>query len=284
MNASLPRYSLGTILKVRDKLYHEFKFKYAGLELDAGTLAAVLEDIQKLQPSLPTPALFETLRQHVGVKLELQFLHDLAWRLAGNTDKLKKNKPVLAWVYPGTVEWVPMQVMRVFPAAEFRGEPQCSVQFRVLAGSACPMLVTKLFVRRALSVIGRELGFTNGRGGRSMQRSEEMTGLRLYGKLEPEFARNGRPGFFEVRCPASLQDYNLAILKLRFRQGVDCPRRYRHECHACPVGYVECLGGVHRDTYISGDCVVCGTKSWFDPECGMGMCYVCHRREAMKKV
>ena len=139
MKESLPRYSLGTVIRLRDKIYHEFKLRRAGLELDANTLQDVLEDVQRVAPSIPTPALFETLRQYVGAKLGLQFLNDLAWIIAGNTDKLKKNHPVFPWKSPGGVEWVPMQIMRVSAAPEFRGEPQHTLQLRVLAGTALHM-------------------------------------------------------------------------------------------------------------------------------------------------
>jgi hypothetical protein len=282
---TLPGYALSKIFKTRDNMYGTLKMRYVGIVLQESALESVLLDIQAHLPkTVPTPVLFETLRQYVGTKMEPQFLLDLAWRLSGTVKRLQQGIPAVPWKNPGIEEWAPMQILRVDPAPPRKTEHQYNLKMRILAGSACPLVIEKVFLRRALSTIGGVMGFTNSSGGRLMQRPEELVNLRFYGRLNPELARNGKPGFFDIRCPASCLEHNLELLKIRFRQGdATCPRSYRHECHACPVGYVSCPAGVHRDDLVQIVCQTCGDTGWCDPEINRTMCLKCQHKDMTQR-
>jgi hypothetical protein len=76
--------------------------------------------------------------------------------------------------------------------------------------------------------------------------------MRMLILLDPEYTRDGRPGFREVRCTPSLKRWNRGIIEKRFRRQGNtqwpCPKGFDHHCFECRIGYLECEAATHRDT------------------------------------
>jgi hypothetical protein len=282
----LPRYSIPTILALRDKLANRIVPRYTGLSLDGGDVNVFAADLaEQLPKSLQLPVLIDTARQMLGEVLTESFLRDFSWLVAGNLTNLKRGVPAIRWKYPGQAEWVPVQVRRVDPDPTTLKGKQHLVSLRVLAGAASSLIFTKRFADKALPVIARHLGFSRSYGDKPFLSPHQLTSLRFYVYLDPTLARDGRPSFYDIRCPSGCANFNSEILKLRCRtKGHPCPRNFVHDCHQCVVGFSNCLAGTHRLDYYQDNCVGCSSRTWFDPEVSRDRCIVCYRAAAAKPV
>lgn len=278
---TLPRYSVPAILKLRDRLCQRLIPRYSPLALGGSEVELFADELAALLPkSVLLPALMDTVRQLIGTELTPEFLRDFSWRLAGNLASLKEGRTVVPWRSPGIEEWVPMQVLRVDPAPDYRGKGgRHTLRLRILAGSACPLLISKTFSKESLVVASRHFGFSKYQGQHPYLAAQLMTSLRFYGLLDPAKSRRDLPGFFQIRCPPGCLEHNTEILRIRFRtHGKTCPRNYQHDCHQCAIGYETCPGGTHRKDLMERLCDTCGKIAWFDPELPPEKCIGCWRR------
>jgi hypothetical protein len=152
---------------------------------------------------------------------------------------------------------------------------------RVLAGSPATMKIDHFWSLRAVSMVGRTLGFSQSWGKYPFKGARNMTNLRFIGLVESERSR-GRPKFWQMDCPGSMVKWNRDnVLKLRLRaDGQKCPNGYTHDCTNCAIGYDQCTAGTHLRTYTLGHCGKCQTPdSVFDPEDPLPHCVPCMRKE-----
>lgn len=154
---------------------------------------------------------------------------------------------------------------------------------RVLAGTACPLVLQKFWSREACGFMSSRLGFSNRYGKRPYQSALLMTGLRLCVLLEPELCRDG-PMFQHVVVPDFCLRHNRELLKARLQRIPPCPQAYTHPCYRCTVGADACPFATHRDTFVVQPCPACGqAEAVFDPEMSLNACRKCFLRELLRE-
>jgi len=228
---------------------------------------------------------FESVRYLAGKPLQQGEAIRLAWRLAGNLDRLRTGQSVPPWSAQRTDEWVPMQVLKVVRTKNSKGKPGVMVTTRVLAGTPAPMKLMTFWNTGVAKYISSLIGFSKPWGAYGYRSAEELTGLRFYGLLDAERSRD-KPEFHEVRCPDSMQKWNRDhVLRLRLRAGQNCPQGFTHRCTQCAFGYDQCPAGTHPKTYTLGDCSKCqSTDTLFDPDDATTIyCIKCAYIERMAK-
>lgn len=188
-------------------------------------------------------------------------LHRFVWMLAGNVNRLKRGQPVYPWQRYKADEWMPVQIVATYPKRDLRDVLGAEFVFRVLAGSACPMLVTKFWSIKFCRFLAPQLGFTR-RGAAQFAEPSQLVGLRAYA----HFTKNkSGTGLYFDQVLAGFSDHNRTLMKNRARVEFECPENFIHPCHRCHVGYDKCPVGTHPKTFVNSYCSSCETDSWFDP-------------------
>jgi hypothetical protein len=285
----LPSYSVPKIISLRDRLLHGLVVQYAEISLSSGDeLDVFLDDLMPLMPQgIARGVMFETFRPYLGAPYTQEWWRDMCWRLASNIASLAAGHPLRPWQAPGIQEWVPLQVMRIEPAAVSReGNSRYRLTYRILAGHACPILFRKLHSHEWLKRLSRYVGFTRSLGTRPYSSPYQFTGLRFYVLLDPALSREGQPGFYQMRCTGAVSEHNKATLLRRNRHTASftCPHAFEHACHHCAIGYLECAAGTHKLNYVQRPCLGCGQPAWFDPEVVTDLCVQCWRKHVVKSV
>lgn len=228
---------------------------------------------------------FESVRYLAGVQLtELEAMR-LAWRLAGNLDRLRNGMSAPPWASQQSDEWVPLQVLKYVPDINAKRRRGYTVTFRVLAGTPAPMKITTFWGMPACKYVAFRVGFSKPWGSYPFSRVSDFVGLRLYGLINAAKSR-GTPVFHDIECTPGLQQWNRNnVLKLRFRVKQQCPRNYSHACHQCAIGCDQCPAATHPVTYTIGRCGHCGKDEvLFDPDDKTTTyCITCGRAERIKR-
>lgn len=286
-------YPIAQILGCRNSLAEILIAEFEGRVLD-GPLFERLAKVchEGLPGEVDFPTVSESLRGLAGVAATRQTLHDTAHRLAGNLPRLRRHRPVPAWVVQPFKEWVPVQLMAVRRRAT-KFKPGADLTWKILAGTSAPLLVRQWRSVNHLRYLARWLGFTRQPRPRIGSRPskypyavpEQLVTLRAYALIDPALCKAGEPGFEKVKFPPSVEAWNKEQLKYRFRvdKGYGC----RHgqpaslPCHNCPVGYLTCRAGTHANDYESRHCPGCGNEEApFDPDWPAGaLCVNCERKK-----
>jgi hypothetical protein len=224
-------------------------------------------------PTVPLPSLQLSSRSFLNRLLTAERLNDFAWRIAGNIRTLKDGTPVTEWGMQLSEEWMPLVVTRAQPGRNRRDEPGHWISFRILAGSACPLIVRRFWTRPASRFVASRLGF-NVRTERPFLSAEHFVGMLLYGLFEPDLSED-HPGFRQVRITARMLQHNVTLIDGRKEK--PCPTAgYLHACDACTIGYDRCQYAMHARTFTTGACPDCGTAdAMIDPE-HPDCCVTCH--------
>lgn len=282
----LPVYSIPKIIHARDRMADTLVSRYAEIAISSyDDLNLFLDDLMHYAPGCASrEVLFETFRPFLGAPYSAAWWRDFFWHIAANEDLLRAGIPLKPWRAPGVREWVPVQVMRVDPAPARNRDSRYALTIRVLAGQACPVLFQKIVSGDWLKRLSRYVGFTSMRHGRPFLSPYQYTSLRMFVLLDPEFSREGRPGFQEMRCKGVHLKHNELMLNRRFRRKGDfvCPHSFIHDCHHCAVGFLECPVGTHMSNYIEKPCLGCGEQAWFDPDIQTTLCVSCWRKQVAK--
>lgn len=275
--------NLKQVEELRGRIFARVFQSIVGQVVDADAVTQGLK--QTLPSGISYDVLFESVRHLAGTTLTRTQAVELAWRLAANLKLLRNQIPVLPWAGQVDDEWIAFQILRMERVRNDFGKLGYYVTSRALTGTLATMLVNNFWADSAIYVVALELGFTRAGGKYPMANAMQLVGLRFAGLVEASRSR-GRPTFFHVRCPASMQKWNRdTVLKLRLRVGdAKCPMNFAHECHRCAIGYERCIGSTHLRTYVSQDCLVCGEFAQaFDPEDYRGICINCSRKQRTKR-
>jgi hypothetical protein len=284
VTTDLPRFDINGILRRRDRIVDRVIVPRIGELLQLDALQQMTAELQRVLPSGITRAtLFESIRHIAGRTVQRPNGTALAWRLAGNIPRLREGVPASPWSAQLTEEWVPLQILRATPCRNQRNRIGYNYEFRVLAGSPCPMRLTAFWAKELSRAMARRMGFSKPWGHFPYKHAVDLVGLRLLGQLDPQRSTTS-PAFYEVACPAAFQKWNRDHV-LRVRCRVDpCPRGWTHSCRTCLVGYANCPAATHPQDYVRGFCAICGNPDvWFDPAAAVGRCIQCHTRELMKR-
>jgi hypothetical protein len=283
------QYSIKTVLKRRNRIREGLRPCYLDHSVVGSKFDQFVFDVKKLLPAGVTyDNLYDSLRHLAGEKLTEPVLRDMAWRLAGNIPRLKRDGLHGSWTSQPFAEWVPSQITGM---ARIPGrKPMYSLKFQVLAGLCCPAVIMQRWSGGFCRVLANVLGFNRrppAREGiwlRQFKHPTELVTLRLMLLIEPKHC--GRlPGFERISASPALMAWNREQLKYRDRRekGYGCPKKQPLDlpCYQCPVGFASCRAGTHENNYSVGLCPNCGGQyQMFDPKLPAHMCVDCHIRQS----
>lgn len=235
----------------------------------------------------------DSLRHTLGDLLTQERLAALAWRMAGNIPRLRSRRPVPPWHGQTVLEWAPVQIVAARRERNRRGLLGTAYTFRILAGTACPLVTTGWWSSKQCSYYAKAFGFSK-RGSPNARlppkypyvAPEQFVGMRLNVLLDPEFSGK-LPGFNTADWPSVFDDYNREQLRLRLRvdPGYECPNGFplALPCHKCYIGYEHCAAATHRYDWFEQKCGECGKRdALFDKEMSTTLCIDCYVKGVYK--
>lgn len=300
----LPRYSIPRILKLKKKIKDAVEFEYHGYAHIAEAYDVFVNHISSLLPKVDRDVVYESLRTYAGVPLMDPQIEELAWRLAGNIQRLQAGIPVPPWSSLIEDEWVPVQIQDIH---RFRIGPRKSKEekkdkkvkkgptrgaatafIKVLGGYPAGTVIEKFLTDKACFFIRVRLGFSQfPNDPTDMYREQkkayplaevnELTGMRFMALLTSEAYKEGKY-FSNVACTSSMVKWNREIMKRRQRDGFNCPRGLplaSLPCHKCFFGRDRCPAACHRLTYVPQHCAKCNKRSYHDPARPGQVCVQC---------
>lgn len=260
----------------RDKLFKTALRPYIDRTLTGSTPRDVCKDILDVLPaSVSEGAVFESVRILAGTKLTKSAAAQLAWRLAGNVDKLQDGIPVFPWTQQLSDELVPVQLKDMKPTRK-KTTPGYLFYCQALAGSPCPMLFTQFISMSSCRSIAETLGFSKPWGPYPYRTPLDFVNLLFYAHVEVARS-NKQPGFLKVSVSSSMLRENREKIEIRCRTK-PCPQQFTHPCSFCWVGYDNCDAAVHPVTYVARECQTCNTTGWFNPGEASLMCQQCRHK------
>ncbi|NDD52931.1 hypothetical protein EBZ39_03485 [bacterium] len=269
-------FSYTRLKRRRDKLFLNVLRRHVNVALTGPIINIVCEELlANLPNSTSRAAVFESIRVLAGSTLSEKEAKIIAWRLAGNTDKLIAGFPVLPWTHQTEDEIVPICVENVKLATK-RNLPGVLLSCRALSGSPCPMLFSEFVSLNSCAAISRALGFSAPFGPYPYSAPAQFVNLLFNAHIEASRSRT-TPSFITVTASSSMVRHNREKIEVRCR-AKPCPRGFEHACTQCWVGYDQCEFAVHPKTYVTRYCPACNAMGLFSPdECAME-CQVCRRK------
>lgn len=247
---------------------------------------------EHLPKSIDYDTLFESVAHMAGEPLVPRLLDSVAWRLAGNLDRLRRRRPVVPWHHQNFAEWVPVQVMAARPRAAGKFKPGYTFSFKALAGTPAGLTMTRFWSRKYCFFVSKHMGFSRKRRSQRDERMPErkfydprqLISLRMLALVTPELS-NREPGFEKIHLPEPAMKWNREQMdrRDRLKPGYTCPQGFPPSilCHRCHFGYAYCPAGTHRLTYTFEECPFCGnTEAPFDADLSEEMCVLCYERKA----
>lgn len=277
---------IDSLRKIRERLRkHPLLLGLLGGEMTPAEFAAVAKVYRELLPgNIQLRFISRSLEHRIGVKISQETLAEDAWLLTGNYDSLRRGVTVRPWLAQQSPEWVPLQVVETVMHRTQSNKVGAVFYLRALAGSPAGQLFETFRTTKFCRWLARDLGFTRDEGRRPFRRIDEMVNLRLYALLLPN-DRGPQPLFDKFCVTSAFQSHNIKLLKVRNREFEACPKRYQHDCHACPLGYDRCQYATHPLTYVKAECGVCKRPDAItDPRrVQLGICVRCHLSRKLAK-
>lgn len=250
--SALPRYNIKRIIQVRDMLVNDTFSDYLGFAPTGESFEELVDRLCDAFSGVSRQVMWDSVRYVAGALLSEEAMRNMVWRLAGNIRRLRDGQVVPPWHLQTEKEWMPVQIIAYQPEESARGRRGGRFTMRVLAGTACPLRLSKFWPRGFARYIALGAGYSRGNGEFRLGDISELVNLRLWIRIDPELCRPGLPGFDEVGCTAGLLKWNREIIKKRFRRGFICPYHYDHHCFKCHVGYLQCPAATHKETVDVG--------------------------------
>lgn len=270
-----PPFSYQRVLDKRDKIFQTVLRPRIGALLTGNALVEASQAITDCLPNRVSPgAVFESVRVLAGSTLTRQVAGSLAWRLAGNLDKLGDGVPVFPWAGQIDDERVPVCIESMRPIMR-RKVAGYLVSCRALAGSPCPMLFDEFISTRSCRAISRAIGFSAPWGPYPYSTPLHFVRLIFFAHIEAAKSEK-RPAFSKVTASSSMIKLNRAKIEVRCRVK-PCPRGFNHPCAFCWLGYDNCPAAVHPITYVERHCTSCKSEGWFDPGEDSLICHRCRQ-------
>jgi hypothetical protein len=269
-------FSYQRILARRDKIVTTALHPYIDRTLTGSTPQDVCKDILDVLPaSVSEGAVFESIRILAGTKLTRKHAGELAWRLAGNIDKLQDGVPVFPWTQQLSDERVPVLLEAMQPMRK-KNVPGYLFHCRAVAGSSCPMVFTQFISLSSCRGIAETLGFSKPWGPYPYRTPVNFVNLLFYAHVEVAKSKT-QPGFSKVSASSSMLRENREKIEVRCRTK-PCPQQFTHPCAFCWVGYDNCEFAVHPITYVVRECPTCNASGWFNPGEASLTCQQCRHK------
>jgi hypothetical protein len=271
---TLKKFSRKQIFNRRARLFSALA-PYIDVPISGDVVHGVVSDVLSALPdTVSRNAVFESIRVLAGSSLSQKSAARLAWRMAGNVDKLIDGFPVLPWTTQIENETVPVCVERVTHARR-RDQHGYMLYCRVLAGSPASELISQFFTANSLRAISKIVGFApNSRGALVYGGiAQHFVNLMFFAHIEAERSRD-RLVFHNVSVSSGMLKANKELLAVRCRTE-PCPDGFEHFCVNCFKGYTECRFATHLKTYVEAHCRNCDSVAFFDPEGPGLLCVNC---------
>jgi hypothetical protein len=304
-------YSLPKIFEARRKILEEIFLPYYEAVLTGELFMRVVQAVhlQAVQ-STELSAVVETCRSLAGHALTRAAAEEVAWRIAGNLQRLRAGEAVPPWTGYTPVEWVPIVLLRVrkrfrsFRATskQYAAEADAHgmvhrrgvrVRFQVVGGLAAGRCFEQFWTQDYCETIKAAFGFAKrnrARYTRVVSRrpsypfldAREFYAMWLMVRLEPARCQTDALRFDACKAtPATLQR-NRDLIQLRLRDDYVCPEGYdvtAVPCHECTLGREQCVAACHAYTFVLVHCARCGQTAHCDPEDGTQFCIDCIQDE-----
>lgn len=273
-----PPFSYSRLRQCRDKLAERALRPYLDANMAGETLRDVCRDVlAELPNSVSQPAVFDSIRALAGTRLTRQAAYSLAWRLAGNLDRLKAGIPALPWTRQLEDELVPVCVEGVRPYKR-KNTPGYLLDCRAIAGTPCPLAFTQFFSQNSCRAIAQTLGFSAPWGAYPYTTAMHFLNLLFFAHVEAERSRE-TPVFSKVSVSPSMFRDNRGLIEVRTRAR-PCPDGFEHSCVHCWLGADQCMFATHPRTYVTRHCDACKADSFFDPRDSGILCVRCKQGAA----
>lgn len=223
----------------------------------------------------------ESVKGLLKKELTPERLQAVAWRLAGNLDRLLSQQAVPEWNGQKEFEWVPAHVCDTQIVRRF-GKLVNLLTFQSMGGSVVPLKIVQTWSIKKTNYLAvyrnpAGLGFGFGRSrinSRGEQRSSglyrnlsQFYNMRCFLLLDPNLSQT-EPGVAEIGHSASSMLYNKQLIQSRDRSQTPCLKGLHKslECFICPYGVDRCVLATHPVTYRKGICPRCSQLGFFDPQ------------------
>jgi len=278
----IPKFNLTRIRNIRHKVFSRVFAGRIDEVMDAEMLIFSVRDMKATIPVATRDAIMETLRVYIGEVLTEELCVRISWQVAGNVALLKAGIPVRSWAGQSVGEWMPLQLLKLKPVLHF-GKIKYECSFKILAGSACPMTITRHMSQAALKYVARVIGFSRASGKFPYKHVMDLTGIRLLGHFTPELVRDRQPSFREISCPSVIVKWNRDnYISVRTRK-LPCPQQFNHDCVRCAYGTDRCRYAIHPTTYVLGYCAECDDNSAaFAPDDDGPLCVKCLAKQELR--
>lgn len=277
-SSDVPSFDINRVLRVRAAILGDVDIAcYVGSKPEGRDYEYLVRAFRARLPGSDLAAVRRSLLQLTGQPITRARLEETAWRLAGNVPLLRAGVPVSPWSRQPHPEWVPLQIVDSRLWVTKRGRRGGMFQFRVMAGTPCPLLIDKFWTREFCGLASRRMGFTKLRGKYPFQHIAQLVGMRLVVRLSPERSRE-QPDFDELaEAKGAILSHNRRLLKARSPLHRRCPHDYptSQACHLCPMGMDRCDLATHRATYVFRYCRACQKDAWLDPATAEPICIDC---------
>jgi hypothetical protein len=275
----IPGFNLARIENLREKVELAL-IDFIGVELDADQFPNAVERVHAALPKdIKLLTVRNTLLTLAGVQLTKGEAVRTAWRLAGNTGRLRNGLAVPPWTMQTEKEWVPLQIVEVLPGKNYRNERGVFVHQRILAGTSCPLRIMTFWTWKHANWMSRNLGFTapwkRGEDVFPYHKGIELTSMRLLGLMDPDLTKEGKPNYYKFTCTSGLLEWNKRVLRARNHTDPPCPEGFTHPCHQCFIGTDRCFAGCHPTTWNWEVCPECKQEAWCDPSHPRNICVDC---------
>jgi len=280
--SDLPVYSIPNVISLRDRLITEVFYPRYQVEVQGDVFDSLVRDIaQRLPKSVSYDRVYETTRQLLGQTLTVELCASFAWTVAGNLDRMRAGLGVVPWAGQIADEWVPAQLVRVDHGMNNRHERGVYVKFVILAGTPAGKSTSRFWRQAMCSALSSRAGFSKPWNDMPYQAPEQFVNMRFMLHVVAEKSQE-EPWFHEVQVTPSMRDWNVDILKRRYKK-IACPKGWTHPCHRCVMGYRDCPAGTHAYTYENRFCADCGKTAPFDPESASLSCVICTQHQATRR-
>lgn len=271
------KFSYSGVLARRDRLFSTAIKTYVDAKIVGDTVYDLYKDLLAALPEkVSQSAVFDSIRIYAGTELSNSAAKALAWRLAGNIDRLIAGEPVVPWSGQIGDERVPVVIedVRHFNKKNISG---VLLQCRAVAGSPCPMSFTQFLSSGSCSAVARTLGFSASWGPYPYSNPLHLSRLLFFAHVEAEKSRT-TPVFSTVSASSSMVKLNREKIEIRCRAR-PCPSGYEHSCASCWIGQDRCPAAVRPRTLVSKHCPHCDADKFFDPAVKSDKCVQCNKAE-----
>jgi len=233
----------------------------------AKRFAKVYGDITK--QSHREPLVMQTMLQYLADKVDLPFIDRCCRQLLGRTNELESG-PLLPFVKPIQLEWVPFEIVSLSKATWNENKPGQLMTVYCLAGSPAGHRLPKKLPEAWLRFIAYKIGYT-----RKINYPDDepwqLIGLRFWGLVIPVTEERSTLDFSDWAIDAQMKKSNAGIIAKRNRHLLDdpegptaqecdedpdlkvpkhaCPLRLDHYCSACPHTLAACEASIHRERF-----------------------------------